>query len=309
LNTKFVETGLRLKSRQKQSIDMKVKLLGITVFEIQQDPITPLSRDCSPLTPAARPAPEQPSVPLQRHLASALRQPSHVLPRTDKGTIDVARSLQMLDVRDPDALWRQKFERGTAGAALKCILGAQRQRQREDTPTPSAPDLRTYPADELPLEPGTGRLDLGACLLLFGIKDPAALWQQRFAPKSAGGRIKMRLRADGFDPGLARKGTTNDIPPDVAKCPPPEQEEIPQFAIANASLTTCIIQDVQGNIDIEASLRALGIDDPKKLWQKPVKPCSEQHILKKEIARRLSRHGIVHGITQADVGLTTSQEV
>jgi hypothetical protein len=63
-------------------------------------------------------------------------------------------------------------------------------------------------------------------------------------------------------------------------------------------------RNAQGNIDIQASLHALGIADPKMLWRKRVDPGSAEHALKKEIARALAKRETVPGITRQDIGLS-----
>ena len=104
-----------------------------------------------------------------------LHQSAEMLPRTRRGTIDVEASLSSFGIKDPNALWQQRFKPGSAGAALKCILGAQGRKPGQSSRDEVSPDLYTYPAEELPLVPETGKLDLAACFAMFDICEPAVL--------------------------------------------------------------------------------------------------------------------------------------
>ena len=255
----------------------------------------------------ATPTPPSPrnqttSAPL-RPLA-ALRRSADILPRTKRGAIDVEASLRLWGITDPKVLWQQRFKPGTAGTALKCILGARGLKPEQPASERPAPDLDECPPEQLPLVPETGKLDLAACLAKFNIQDPSALWKKRFRPNTAGGRIKMCLRARGFDPDSAdptfRAATpqTRELsvasPADTGPAQPASEEANPA-AVRRAP---------QGTIDIQASLQGLGIRDPKSLWQNPVEPGSAQHDLKKAIARALARREPVPDISRLDIGLS-----
>jgi hypothetical protein len=167
------------------------------------------------------------------------------------------------------------------------------------------PDLETYPAKDLPLLPGAGKLDLEACLALFDIRDPAVLWKRRFKPCSAGGRIKMCLRACGFDPHSANAGWRR---------PDPHGEKSPSAWPGSTSPAQPAGEETrpaanqrgpEDTTDIPTALQKLGIADPKSLWQHPVEPGSPRHALKKEIARALARRESIPGITREDIGLSS----
>ena len=192
------------------------------------------------------------------------------------------------------------------GSALKCILAPRR-----GEPSPSAlaelvPDLHACAGDDLPLAPATGKIDVAACLNRFGIQDPAVLWTQKFGPRSAGGRLKMFLRASGYVPPSA----SADDQPSTAVAQGAEARLIKKHEPSADSQCQGInppgIQrSSEGSVDFEASLQALGITDPKGLWEKQVVPGSAKHVLKREIARALARRETVAGITRQDIGLTT----
>jgi hypothetical protein len=284
---------------------MKIKLLGLTIFEIQKDPRernAPRHHPANAISakPSARAKP--PSGPPRPW--AALDEPADTLPRTKKGRIDVGTSLRLCGITDLTAFWRQKFGRGTAGAALKCILGSMGRKPVPPACDSILPDLETYPAKDLPLLPGTGKLNLEACLALFGIRDPAVLWKRRFKPYSAGGRIKMCLRACGFDPN-SPEADWRATGPRAEEPPPPSQvEAAPAQPSGEQTNPAAAPRAPQGTIDIQAALAALGITEPKSLWQNPVEPGSAQHELKKAIARTLARREPVPGITRLDIGLT-----
>jgi hypothetical protein len=284
---------------------MKIKLLGLTVFEIQRDPsAVPTSRlPKANAMPPQRP-PRAPT-PLSHPLPwTVLHQPAAILPRTKRGKIDVEACLLLLGSSDTSMLWKHRFKTGTAGAALKCILGARGQKPAPRAPEGEAPNLETYPAKDLPLLPGTEQLDIEACLARFDIRDPAILWQRRFKPHSAGGRIKMFLRRRGFDP---------DSPEADLRKTKPRAEEPPSALPGDTTVTQTAPEEtdpadgqptLHGTADIPTALKALGITDPRALWQRPVEPGSAEHELKKAIARALAKREPVPGISRLDVGLS-----
>ena len=285
---------------------MKLKLFGLTIFEIERDSSALSgSRQSFPDKPSpdVRPAVETTSAP--RRPLPELQQSAAVLPRNHKGTIDVEASLRLLNIEDPKVLWKHRYKPGTAGTALKRVLGAQGLKPGHTGSGQQPPDLYNYPAADLPLVAETGKLDLQACLAMFDIPDPSVLWKKRFRPDSAGGRIKMCLRASGFAPDLAK----HDLPPvslQDRELPLASPEEKAQTqSICEETNHAAVKRDAKGNIDVQASLKGLEISDPTSLWRTPVQPGSAQHVLKKAIARALTRREHVPGITRADVGLTT----
>ena len=284
---------------------MKVKLLGLTVFEIQRDfsEVAPPRRLPANATPAKPPPRAQAACAPPRPWA-ALHQSADILPRTKRGTIDAETSLRLWGITDPKLLWQHRFKPGTAGTALKCILGARAQKLEPPASDGLASDLAACPSEPLPRVPGTGKLDLDACLARFGIEDPSILWEKRYRPNSVGGRLKLGLRARGFTPISAGSGPraaklrTGEPPltsPVDAAPTAPAQEQSSHPAAQGSP---------QGTTDIQAALAALGITEPKSLWQNPVEPGSAQHELKKAIARALARREPVPGITRLDIGLT-----
>ena len=227
-----------------------------------------------------------------------------MLPRTRRGTIDVDASLSLFGIKDPNVLWQQRFKSGTAGVALKCILGAQGQRPGQSAQDEVSPDLYTYPAEDLPLVSETGKLDLAACFVMFDIREPAALWKKRFGPNTAGGRIKMCMRASGFAPYAAADTSQPTGLTGAEKPASSPQIELSPALVPSEESLVALRRNAQGKIDIQASLHALGIADPKMLWRKRVDPGSAEHALKKEIARALAKRETVPGITRQDIGLS-----
>jgi hypothetical protein len=256
---------------------MKISILGMTIFEIQRD--RPAPRTKPPVPP--------PESPKTRWPLSALEAPARILPRTSKGTVDVQASLQMFGLGDGVLLWQRRYTDGSAGAALKRIIATQRLIPDPPAADPTKPDLRTFPAKDLPRTLGSNLPDLGASLALFGIKDPAILWTRRYRPESAGGRLKMLIRREGAGKSAAR-----------------EQQVRAPAPVATSQSQPTLILDRQGQIDINASLTALGIDDPKTLWTAPIQAGSPHHILKKEIAKALLRGQTIPNITRDDTGLS-----
>ena len=284
---------------------MKLKLLGLTIFEIERDSAdSSASPRYSSRAEAAKSPSSTPTTSIPMRPFAELHQSAGVLPRTRRGTIDVDASLSSFGIKDPKALWQQRFKSGTAGAALKCILGAQRQRPGQSSQDEVSPDLYTYPAEDLPLVPETGKVDLAACFVMFDIREPAVLWGKRFRPNTAGGRIKMCMRASGFAPYAAADTSQPTGLTGAEKPAPSPQIELSPALVPNEESLFALRRNAQGNIDIQASLHALGIADPKMLWRKRVDPGSAEHALKKEIARALGKRETVPGITRQDIGLS-----
>src|ERR1035437_6335321 len=126
---------------QQKLNDMKLKLLGLTIFEIERDSAdSSASARYSPRAEAAESPSSNPTTSIPMRPFAGLHQSAEMLPRTRRGTIDVEASLSSLGIKDPDALWQQRFKSGTAGAALKCILGAQGQRPGQSARDQVSPD-------------------------------------------------------------------------------------------------------------------------------------------------------------------------
>jgi hypothetical protein len=174
------------------------------------------------------------------------------------------------------------------------------------------------PADLLP-RTARGTLDADAALRLFGLKDVAVLWQQKYPSGSAGAALKRVVGAIGRKPArranrvrLGLEGLSPGANPDTehppARLRPPKPEtNLPQPATkvsaAQDSSALPLPRDASGRIDIAASLELLGLPDPKTLWNGKVQIGSPAHELKKEIARVLARGETVTGITRQDIGL------
>jgi hypothetical protein len=293
------------KARQQKLNDMKLKLLGLTIFEIERDSAdSPASARYSPRAVAAESPLSPPTTSITMRPFAELHQSAEKLPRTRRGTIDVEASLSSFGIKDPNALWQQRFKPGSAGAALKCILGAQGRKPGQSSRDEVSPELYTYPAEELPLVPETGKLDLAACFAMFDIREPAVLWKKRFRPNTAGGRIKMCMRASGFAPYAAADTSQPTGLTGAEKPAPSPQIELSPALVPSEDSLVALRRNAQGNIDIQASLHALGIADPKMLWRKRVDPGSAEHALKKEIARAMAKRETVPGITRQDIGLS-----
>jgi hypothetical protein len=293
------------KALQQKLNDMKLKLLGLTIFEIEWDSADSSdSARYSPRAEAAEFPSSTPTISIPMRPFAELHQSAEMLPRTRRGTIDVDASLSSFGIKDPKALWQQRFKSGTAGAALKCILGAQGQRPGQSAQDEVSLDLYTYPAEDLPLVPETGKLDLAACFVMFDIREPAVLWRKRFRPNTAGGRIKMCMRASGFAPYAAAYTTQPTGLPGAEESDLSPKGELSSASVPSGESLIALRRNAQGNIDIQASLHALNIADPKMLWRKRVDPGSAEHALKKEIARALGKRETVPGITRQDIGLS-----
>jgi hypothetical protein len=104
---------------------MKIKILGLTLFEIQRDLPAAFSGPpkASPAKPVTSRRPTPIVSPAVRPLAD-LYQTDDLLPRTARGTLDLDAAIRMFGLKDVAVLWRQKYPSGTAGEALKRTVGA-----------------------------------------------------------------------------------------------------------------------------------------------------------------------------------------
>ena len=137
------------------------------------------------------------------------------------------------------------------------------------------------PADLLP-RTARGTLDADAALRLFGLKDVAVLWQQKYPSGSAGAALKRVVGAIGRKPArrairlrLGLEDLSPGANPDTERPPaplrPPKPEtNLPQPATkvsaAQDSSALPLPRDASRRIDIAASLELLGLPDPKTLW-------------------------------------------
>ncbi len=104
---------------------MKIKILGLTLFEIQRD--LPATLSGPPAAPPAKPVKSRrPTVMVPPALLplADLHKPADLLPRTARGTLDADAALRMFGLKDVAVLWQQKYPSGSAGAALKRVVGA-----------------------------------------------------------------------------------------------------------------------------------------------------------------------------------------
>jgi hypothetical protein len=228
---------------------MKIKILGLTLFEIQRD--LPATFSGPSAVPPAKPVKSRrPTVMVPPTLLplADLHKSADLLPRTARGTLDADAALRLFGLKDVAVLWQQKYPSGSAGAALKRVVGA------------------------------IGR-------------------------KPARPANRVRLGLEGLSPGA---NPDTEQPPAPLRPPKPETN-LPQPAAkvsaAQDSSALPLPRDASGRIDIAASLELLGLPDPKTLWNGKVQPGSPAHELKKEIARVLARGETVTGITRQDIGL------
>jgi hypothetical protein len=228
---------------------MKIKILGLTLFEIQRD--LPAMFSAPPTVPPAKPVKSRrPTVMVTPPLLplADLHKPADLLPRTARGTLDADAALRLFGLKDVAVLWQQKYPSGSAGAALKRVVGAA------------------------------------------GLK-----------PAQTADRVR-RCRA-GRTPGASHE-TANSAP--LLSSPKPKPvlaQPLGKGSVAQDSSAVSLPRDASGQIDIAASLERLGLPGPKALWSGKVQPGSPEHELKKEIARILARGETVAGITRREIGL------
>ena len=134
------------------------------------------------------------------------------------------------------------------------------------------------------------RVDIEACLDLYGITDTDELWKQQFKPGSAGHSLRAALGASGYRSG--KKSTACLVAP------------VPLTASQLAdrdNLTPEILPRLpNGKLDLEAGLTLLKITDSSELWEHRTKFGTALHLLKQTIGsknyrRAGSRHPAANG--------------
>ncbi len=154
-------------------------------------------------------------------------------------------------------------------------------------------DLFTDAAKSLPTLKSKNngrRLNIEACLDLYGITDTDELWKQQFKPGSAGHSLRAALGASGYRSG--QKSMACAVAP------------VPLTASQLAdrdNLTPDILPRLpNGKLDVEAGLKLLKITDPSELWEHRTKFGTALHLLKQTIGsknyrRAGSRHPAAKG--------------
>jgi hypothetical protein len=209
---------------------MKIKILGLTLFEIQKDmPATfPGPPKAPPAIPVKSRRPKLMVTPPLLPLAD-LRKPAELLPRTARGTLDADAALRMFGLTDDVAvLWQQKYPSGSAGAALKRVVGAigrkparsanrvhlgleglspganpdterppaplRPPKSETNLPQPAAKVSAAQDSSALPLpRDASGRIDIAASLELLGLPDPKTLWNGKVQPGSPAHELKKEI--------------------------------------------------------------------------------------------------------------------
>jgi len=142
---------------KRKKRNMKVKLFGLTLFEIERDPVANAAPPAPPPHPNATGAVAGAKAP---SLLSDLQAPVDILPRTARGNIDFDAALKMFSLGDGAILWDHRFSNRTAGSALKRYPGAKGRPPAFPPLDPNKMDLATYPARDLPRIRGTIGVEL-----------------------------------------------------------------------------------------------------------------------------------------------------
>ena len=143
----------------------------------------------------------------------------------------------------------------------------------------SLQDLFTDVAESLPKCPSKNngrRLNLEACLDLYGITDPNELWNHDFKKGSAGHSLRQSLGASGYRSGKKPM-------PYVVKSVP---LTVGQFADRDNLKPDVLPRLGNGKLDVEAGLKLLKITDPAELWDRTTKFGSALHLLKQTLGSK-----------------------
>jgi hypothetical protein len=209
--------------KQSKNI-MKIKILGITVFEME--PSSSATSSGKPPARSAAPSPMQwtraVALPAPRPLADLLRA-DDCLPRTRYGTLDVDAALHMFGIKDVAILWQRKYPSGSSGASIKRAIGSlgrkpaqpaerHRPKAKESAPSegigagglvqPVMATKRESPLTDGATEVLTERedpashhqyIDIAAALRDQGISDPKTLWRDKVRPGSLEHKLKKEI--------------------------------------------------------------------------------------------------------------------
>ena len=208
---------------------MKIRILGLTIFEIETN-LSAMPPGPPPGLPAKSAKSRRPTaiVPAASRPLADLHKAADLLPRKARGTLDVEAGLRMFALKDAAVLWEQKYPSGSAGAALKRALGsigrkpvlpanwrrlsskgiapgANHHTGRPPAPlsSPKPETLRTQPAEKVSAARDTsapslpsdahGHIDIAASLQVLGLIDPKALWKGKIQPGSAAHELKKEI--------------------------------------------------------------------------------------------------------------------
>ena len=161
----------------------------------------------------------------------------------------------------------------------------------------SLEDLFTDAAESLPTLKSKNngrRLNIEACLDLYGITDPNELWNHKFKPGSAGISLRAALGATGYRSGQKSMACA------VAPVP------LTASQLADkANLTPEILPRLpNGKLDVEEGLKLLKITDPAELWNQRTKFGSALHLLKQTLGSKNYRQaGSRHPATKQGMEL------
>ena len=154
----------------------------------------------------------------------------------------------------------------------------------------SLEDLFADSSDSLPtLKSKTNgrRLNIEACLDLYGITDPNELWNHHFKPGSAGMSLRSALGATGYRSGKALK-------PCVVKPVPLTASQLAD----RDNLTSAILPRLpNGKLDVEEGLKLLEITDPAELWKRRTKFGSALHLLKQTLGSKNYRRTVIRKLS------------
>ena len=138
-------------------------------------------------------------------------------------------------------------------------------------------DLFTDSGSSLPVQRrgrhGVGRLNIDACLDLYGITNPNELWNHDYTPTSAGYRIRAALGGIGYGPK------------NKPLLPPPATPDNPMARVLRTALPKLPGSKRE---DLEAGLAMFGLtrEDPSSLWDYRYLPGTAGYRLKEMLRCR-----------------------
>jgi len=301
---------------------MKIKLLGIPILEITQDPFQYKPRPDEP-------APDDPLCQPVKDLILPVTEGYRAASHKRKKDLDAIIQQYGINI---EKLQRTTYPNGSLGQMVKSAINSRRALTKEEAqaqaiaevaPSPqSPPNIPTEPDPPAPLESTLAalhsmtaqdllrlcnrqhKIDIDLALTKFKVSETDVL-SSDFAIGTAGYRLREALRMRQHRQPKKEepnpKADTDTINKAIRTIQTPEAEVLKKlFAIPNTQLPRL----ANGKLDMLASLKLLKITDPRVLWKIKAPYGSALHLLKQVVGCTVGNGATVDfgdGITNVEV--------
>jgi hypothetical protein len=316
-----IET-LNYETPKRKQLAMKIKVLGIPILEITQDPFKykPRPDEPAPDDPLCQPVKD-----LVLPVTEGYRAASH------KRKKDLDAIIQQYDI-NIEKLQRTTYPNGSLGQMVKSALNSRRALTKEETQAaaiaevasapqplpnimtePEPPERIEYTLDALHIMTAQEllhhcnrqhKIDINPALSKFQVSEADILGSD-FAIGTAGYRLReplrMRLHRQPKKEEPIPKANTDTLKKALCTIQTPDAEALKKLCnIPNAQLPRL----ANGRLDMLASLKLLNITDPRILWKIKAPYGSAVHLLKQVVGCTVGSGGTIdfgNGITNVEV--------